>query len=77
MNEQPKFAHQWLKQWNHAAGELERVHDAELRALSAEDALRATTALLDLADGVSILSTRWTYSGLVEQQRFFMRSRAR
>ena len=77
MRFRPDFAEKWLDQWNNAARELQRVHDAELRALSTSGALAATDALLEMAGMSSPPAARWRYSGLVEQQRLFMRSRSR
>ncbi len=77
MGAHPDFARQWLDQWRNAARELARVHDEELRALSASAALSASDALLDLARPPSPGDARWTHSGLIEQQRLFMRVRAR
>jgi len=51
------------------------VRRAELRALTAEQALAASDDLLSLSDRLSPPSARWTTSGLVEQQRLLWRGR--
>ncbi|HEY2030553.1 MAG TPA: hypothetical protein VGH20_15240 [Myxococcales bacterium] len=68
---QPHFAQQWLRQWQNAAVELEKIRRDELRALSDADALLAIDALLSLPAAVP--DDRWKTSGLVEQQRRFAR----
>jgi hypothetical protein len=78
MSTMPSFALEWLGQWTRAAQELQRIHDAELRVLSEDDARRASEAVLGLVDPASIpMDPRWTTSGLIEQQRLFLRARAR
>jgi hypothetical protein len=72
----PKQQKEWLAQWQRARGELERVHALELAALSAEQALAASEALLALADPQNLDERRRTSSGLVEQQRAFHRKSA-
>ena len=55
----PDFAQAWMAQWRNAAGELQRIRDEELRALRPEISPETET-------------TEPT-SGLVTQQRWFMR----
>jgi hypothetical protein len=61
----------WLAQWERARGALDGVHTRELESLTAEDALRASDALLSLADPHTLSVDRRTTSGLVIQQRLF------
>lgn len=63
----------WLAQWERAAIELARVHTDELQALSANDALAASELLLAMVKPSSLPMERQVSSGLVEQQRLFMR----
>ena len=71
MASQPAFAQQWLQQWKSAATALANVRLKELRGLSDAEALLASEALLSLP--ARIPDERWASSGLVEQQRLFMR----
>jgi hypothetical protein len=73
MAPQPAFAQQWLQQWKSAEVALAGVHRDELRNLTDADALSASDALLSLSGEIS--DDRWASSGLIEQQRLFMRSR--
>jgi hypothetical protein len=57
----PDFADAWMQQWRHAAKELQRVRDDELRALPPEAPLNIEPSEVT--------------SGLVTQQRWFMRQR--
>ena len=63
----------WVQQWSEAAQALEEQRRNELRALSPEDALAASDALLALTTPKEVAAARRTYSGLVEQQRLFQR----
>jgi hypothetical protein len=65
----------WAWQWREAGKALAEVRHAELRALTAEQALAASDDLLSLSDRLSPPSARWTTSGLVEQQRLLQRGR--
>ena len=55
----PEFAQRWMEQWRHAAPELRRIRDEELRNLPAE---------VDMED-----QSGEPEHGLVIQQRWFMR----
>ncbi|MGQ0640815.1 MAG: hypothetical protein ACT4P6_08625 [Gemmatimonadaceae bacterium] len=63
----------WVDTWKRAGKELERIKREELREL---DAYR-TIAMLCARSGGSLTATfpPRTESGLVEQQRWFMRAR--
>jgi hypothetical protein len=63
----------WLEQWRSASAALETQHRAELRALSAQQALAASEVLLSLADARPLPDRRRAHSGLVEQQALFHR----
>jgi hypothetical protein len=65
-----------VAQWAAAGPALDEVRRQEVAALTARDALRATIALLEAVDRLPRISPRPT-SGLVEQQRLFMRARPR
>ena len=74
MGAQPSFAAAWLQQRMAGARAVTEVEDAELRALSPEEALHQSDALLALAP--SDLPPERTYgSGIVEQQRLLLRAR--
>jgi hypothetical protein len=62
---------QWMAQWRIAARELERVKRLELAEMTDEEALKATHDLLSLAQTAYKAKHFRTYSGLVEQQRWF------
>lgn len=49
MDERPSFTRAWYEQWSSAAEALLAVHDAELRALTPDEALRRSDALLSMA----------------------------
>jgi hypothetical protein len=61
----------WLEQWRGAAAALEAQRRAELRSMSAEEALAAAEAVLALANPARMGDSRRRSSGLVEQQRLF------
>jgi hypothetical protein len=63
---------QWVETWKRAGPELERVRREELRAFRHEDSVELIDSLLEL--GVQFGQVRTT-SGLVEQQRLFMKAR--
>lgn len=64
----PPFAAAWMQQWKAAGPALQRVRDEELRALDGSRALEAAS-FFDRA------RTTNNYSGLIEQQAWFMRKR--
>jgi hypothetical protein len=67
-SEQIALGRRWVKAWQHAAPELERIRRQELRAL---DAYAAIALLCGPADyRVPPRAPRAT-SGLIEQQRWF------
>jgi hypothetical protein len=63
----------WIRQWQEAGPALEEQKRRDLRALTAERALRASDSLLDLTSRTRLSDERRTHSGLVEQQRLFHR----
>lgn len=65
----------WARQWARAGEALAEVRRAELRSLTAEQALAASDDLLSLGAQLAASSARWTTSGLVEQQRLLRRGR--
>lgn len=65
----------WARQWARAGEALAQVRRAELRSLTAEEALAASDDLLSLSDRLCESSARWTTSGMVEQQRLLSRGR--
>jgi hypothetical protein len=62
-----------MAQWRTASRALANQRAAELRALTPARALEAADALLSLP--VPLAVHRWRYSGLVDQQALFRRSR--
>jgi hypothetical protein len=65
----------WFRQWESAGPKLDRIRALELASLSAEDALRASDALLSLVEPGEVGEDRLKSSGLVEQQRLFHQRR--
>lgn len=65
----------WARAWQVTGEALEKIRRAELRALTAEQALSATDNLLSLGMGIALSAGRRGTSGLVEQQRLFARLR--
>ena len=63
---------QWVETWKRAGPELERVRREELRAFRHEENVGLIESLLDI--GVEFGRPRLT-SGLIEQQRLFMKGR--
>jgi hypothetical protein len=62
---------QWVETWKRAGPELERMRREELRAYRHEDNVEAIDALLQIGyKHRRVCAT----SGLVEQQRIFMRA---
>lgn len=66
----------WAAQWKSAGPALEEQRWAELRSLSATQALAAADALLSLAAPAAVNGQRRAGSGLVEQQRLLLLARA-
>lgn len=75
MAETPEEQKRWMAQWREAEKALLEVKRAELRALTEHDVLAACDLLLADADHFYIPPRMKTSSGLVEQQRIFMRAR--
>jgi uncharacterized protein YcbX len=73
--ETPEEQKRWMAQWREAEVALLEVKREELRALSDEEALAVCDILLAEADEFYIPPRAKTSSGLVEQQRIFMRAR--
>jgi hypothetical protein len=63
---------QLVRQWTDAAPLLEQARQEELLQMTPEERRAASVAVLDL---VAHLPNERTTSGLVEQQRIFMRAR--
>jgi len=73
--ETPEEQKKWMAQWRSAEVALLEVKREELRALSDEEAQAACDLLLANADEFYVPPQMRTSSGLVEQQRIFMRAR--
>ncbi|MDZ4718482.1 MAG: hypothetical protein SH847_08520 [Roseiflexaceae bacterium] len=71
----PEQQQQWMAQWRVAAVELERIKREELARMTDAEALRAANDLLMLAKDAYKDPRFRRYSGLVEQQRLFMKAR--
>jgi hypothetical protein len=65
----------WMAQWRSAERDLSELHRRDLAALTDDEALRASEALLALAAFISVPPERLRTSGLVDQQAFFQRLR--
>lgn len=64
----------WVETWKRTGPELERIKRAELRALSEEEGTRRAISVMEArADDRWKNSKRRMSSGLIEQQRLFMR----
>lgn len=71
---QPEYQHAWMRQWRRAAIALPEVRRRELAQMSDAAALAAAERVL--APQMLAAPPRLDpLSGLVEQQRFFQRSR--
>ncbi|MFN8525984.1 MAG: hypothetical protein U0821_23020 [Chloroflexota bacterium] len=69
-------ARRWIAQWRSASDELAEQKRRELAAMTDEEAMAISEMLLAMADPATLPPERWTYSGLVEQQRIFHRRRS-
>jgi hypothetical protein len=72
--EEMAAARRWIETWKLAGPELEKIRRAEIRTL---DAYRAIALLCGPADYTSPPWAPKPYSGLVEQQRWFMKAAGR
>lgn len=77
MSEPSPQAVAWMRQWQAAGPALEAVRRLELRALTEEEALAASEALLSMAALTPAPKDRLTSSGLVIQQALLHRRRPR
>ena len=66
----------YVRQWVEAGRVLEQQRWQELSALSRERAVEASDALIEAALRVPLPAARRTWSGLVDQQLAFHRTRA-
>ena len=69
----PEQQQQWMSQWRLAAVRLVQIKRDELAQMSDAEALRASDDLLSLAPYAYKDPRYRTYSGLIEQQRLFMK----
>ncbi len=67
----PEKLRQWAQTWEETGEVLAAVRRAELTAMTAEQALRATENLLSLGAETPVSAERRHRSGLVEQQALF------
>ena len=74
MRRRPSFAAAWLNQRLSGVAKTEALERAELAALDDAEALRLADALLQATDIKAASAERASTSGLVEQQRLFIRS---
>jgi hypothetical protein len=68
---------EWMRQWRGAAQALAEEHRVRLAALTKEEALAASEAVLSLAGSVPLSAARRTTSGFVQQQALFQQARTR
>jgi hypothetical protein len=73
-SEQLAAGRQWIATWKLAAIDLERIRRQEIRAL---DTYRTIALLCGSADSTRPPHAPKPYSGLVEQQRWFMKAAGR
>ena len=71
----PEQQQQWMQQWRRAAVELERIKREELARMTDAEALVIAHRVLALSDPLYYDERRRTTSGLIEQQRWFMKFR--
>jgi len=67
----------WLEQWQGAAAALRQQKVKDLRSLSDAESRQAVESLLSLAGKIYHDPKRWQTSGLVEQQRLFLKQRTK
>ncbi len=75
--ETPEEQKKWMAQWRSAEAALLEIKREEMRALTDEDVLAACDLLLADADEFYVAPENKISSGLVEQQRIFMRAHPR
>lgn len=75
MSTSPPFAATWLRQRRDGALAVALVEHTELRALNGAEALGLSETLLAAVPVSGLPEHRRIWSGLVEQQRLFMRAR--
>lgn len=75
MADLPPFAKEWLRQRDLGAKAVAEIEATELSQLTDAEALRLSHALLDAVPLDAIDESRRTWSGFVEQQRWFARAR--
>ena len=63
----------WIQQWKVAAGKLEEQRAIELLTMSDARAAKISEWLLALTENKILKGPKKIYSGLVEQQKYFMR----
>ena len=63
----------WVQQWKVAADKLEEQRASELSAMTDAHACKISEWLLSLAELKRLKGPKKIYSGLVEQQKYFMR----
>jgi hypothetical protein len=71
----PSFARAWFRQHEEGARAVAAVERRELRELDPGQALRDSDALLSATPIASVAKSRRATSGIVEQQRLFVRAR--
>jgi hypothetical protein len=71
----PEDQRRWMDAWRLAAVALEEVKREELQAMTEEEACAASDMLLSMGPFPESGRARSETSGLVEQQRIFMRAR--
>lgn len=73
-NQEAKSSRAWVEGWRHTAVALDRIKIEELRGLTQEQAGRIFADTAFDPDTLWISPERRDSTGLVEQQRLFMRS---
>ena len=63
----------WVQQWKVAADKLEEQRASELSAMTDAHACKISEWLLDMAGNKRLIGPKRISSGLVEQQKYFMR----
>lgn len=68
----------WVENWKRIGPELEAAKKRELRAMSEEEGTRRALRVMDSrAERAELPEESNTSSGLIEQQRLFMKFRSR
>ncbi len=66
----------WVLQWIETGKLLDEIRRRELKAMTEDEARRASENVLSLAENFPLPARRIAWSGLIEQQAIFHRRRS-